>query len=189
MNMKVARVNVGRIAERIVMNELESRGYHIIDLAYTSKTFANVDFIASKAGQSFNVQVKGTSLKSGARRAVQYGYCTKEIVAGTVPMFNGKTEAALRADVIVLVGVYSPSKYHAVVLPVATAEQAAQTNIGQYYRGTKRDGGVRKENKVYVELEGSPKPRVPVHPEKIRERAILLAHLDAWDLAAPPQLR
>jgi hypothetical protein len=51
-----------------------------------------------------------------------------------------------------------------------------------------RDGGVRKENKVYVELEGSPKPRMPVHSDKIRERAVLLAHLDAWDLAAPPQL-
>lgn len=186
--MQVVKGNVGRIAERIVMNELESRGYHIIDLAYTSKTFANVDFIASKGGESFNVQVKGTSLKPSSRPAVQYGYCTAEIVAGHAPMFNGRTEAALRADIIVLVGVYSPKEYHAVVMPVATAEEAAQINIGLYYRAAKRDGGVRKENKVYVELKGSPRPRVPVHPEKERERAILMAHLDAWDLAALPGL-
>ena len=184
--MEVVKGNVGRIAERIVMNELESRGYHIIDLAYTSKTFANVDFIASKGGRSFNVQVKGTSLKTTSRRAVQYGYCTQEIVDGQDPMFNGKTEAALRAEVVVLVGVYSPSNYHAVVLPVAMAEKAAQINLDQYYRAAKRDGGVRKANKVYVELEGSPSPRILVHPEKMRERAILLAHLDAWDLAAAP---
>lgn len=40
--------NVGQIAERMAMNELEARGFHIIDLAYTYRTFANVDFMASK---------------------------------------------------------------------------------------------------------------------------------------------
>lgn len=31
--MQVERGNVGRIAERIAMNESEARGFHIIDLA------------------------------------------------------------------------------------------------------------------------------------------------------------
>lgn len=186
--MEVDSKNVGRIAERIAMNELEARGFHIIDLAYTSKTFANVDFIASKGGRSFNVQVKGTSLREKQRPAVQYGYCTKETVAGTIPMFNGKSEAALRADVIVLMGVYSPRRYTAVVLPVDRAEAAAQMNISLYYRATKKDGTARVENKVYVELEGTPRPRVPVPAEKVKERELLLAHLDAWDLLTPPTL-
>lgn len=188
--MEVDKGNVGRIAERIVMNELEARGYHIIDLAYASRTFANVDFIASKNGRSFNVQVKATSVKPNKRRAVQYGYCNEELVADRAKtVFNGRTEAALRADVVVLVGVRSPKDYWAIVLPVDRAEECAQINIEQYYRQTKEDGSRRTPNKIFMELDVSLRARASVHPEKQRERDILLAHVDAWDLGAPPVLR
>lgn len=187
--MIIDQKNVGRIAERIAMNELEARGFHIIDLAYTSRTFANVDFIASKGGRSFNVQVKGSSVPMGKRRAIHYGYCVGAQVDGSMPVFNGKTDAALRADSIILMGVRSATDYWASVLPVERAEEAAQLNLNQYFRLPKADGSPRKEGKMYVEIDASPNARKLVHPEKSKERELLIAHLGAWELvhSAPIQ--
>src|SRR5690348_4413354 len=114
------------------MNELEARGFHIIDLAYMSKTSANVDFIASKGGRSFNVQVKGATnvFKSKSDRWwVQYGYCDEAAVCGSREIFNSKSDFALSADVIALLAIKSPREYRAFILPVERAEQAAQINM------------------------------------------------------------
>ena len=177
--MQVERGNVGRIAERIAMNELEARGFHIIDLAYMSKTAANVDFIASKGGSSFCVQVKGMSNKPSARWTVQYGYCDEDIVERRRRFYNGKSDYALKADVVVLLAVKAPSQYRAVVLPVAQAEKAAQMNIDGYYRLPKEGGGKRTPSKVWIELEPSARPRT-LNPARDAERALLLEHVDAW---------
>ena len=181
--MEINSRNVGRIAERIAMNELEARGFHIIDLAYMSKTSANVDFIASKGGKSFSIQVKGTSIRlnsPSSRWAVQYGYCDEEVVERRRPFYNRKSEFALKADVIVLVAVNSPSKYKAVVLPVDKAEEAAQMNISGYYRQPKPGGGKRTPNKVWTDLEPAANPR-KLNPAKDAERALLKPYQDAWE--------
>lgn len=186
--MEIHRDNVGRIAERIAMNELEAHGFHIIDLAYMSKTFANVDFIASKGGRAFNVQVKGASNNVSSRRAIHYGFCDDDIVAGTTKMFNGKADAPLKADVVVFMALRSPSDYWALVMPVDRAEAAAQINLDRYYRQPKANGEARKPHKVWVDLERSKKARKQADESTGRERALLLAHLNAWDLLAPPLL-
>lgn len=181
--MRIEANNVGRIAERIAMNELEARGFHIIDLAYMSKTSANVDFIASKAGKSYNIQVKGMTniIKTTRTRwTVQYGYCTEEIVSGTKSMFNSKDEFALKADVIILIGVDSPSHYKSVVLPVKIAEKAAQINISGYYRQLKDNGEARKPNKVRTNLEPSRAPKKS-NDSKSLEQAVLSSYVDQWD--------
>lgn len=105
-----------------------------------------------------------------------------------MPVFNGKTEAALRADTIILMGVRSPTDYRASVLPVDRAEEAAQLNLNQYFRLPKADGSPRKEGKMYVETDASPNAKM-VHPEKSKERELLIAHLGAWELvhSAPIQ--
>jgi hypothetical protein len=173
--------NVGRIAERIVMNELEARGFHIIDLAYTSKTSANVDFIASKNGKSYYVQVKGmTNKPNDARWSFQYGYCDEDIIKCRSPLYNGRQNAALKADVIVLLAVKSPADYRAIVMDVDTAETAAQLNISCYYRQSKTDGGIRKPGKIWVELEPPAKPRKQ-DAKKDRERALLRDCVNAWE--------
>ena len=181
--MEVNSRNVGRIAERIAMNELEARGFHIIDLAYMSKTSANVDFIASKGGESFNVQVKGTSNPLGSpssRWAVQYGYCDENVVENRRPFFNSKSDFALKADVIVLLAVNSPSKYRAIILPVERAEEAAQMNISGYYRQLKASGEKRTPNKVWTDLEPAAKPR-KLNASKDAERELLKGFEDRWD--------
>lgn len=178
--MQIERANVGRIAERIAMNELEARGYHIIDLAYMSKTAANVDFIASKGGQSFHVQVKGMSNKPLARWAVQYGYCDEAAVEKRRAFFNGKSDFALKADVVVLLAIKSPADYMAVVLPVGAAEEAVQLNMDGYYRLPKSDGGKRTPSKVWVNLEPAKNSQMANLPRE-REQAILRRHVNAWE--------
>lgn len=180
--MEITSKNVGRIAERIAMNELEGRGFHIVDLAYMSKTSANVDFIASRNGRSFNIQVKGMSnvIQSANHRwRVQYGYCNDEIVENRRPFFNSKTDFALMADVIVLIAVNSPSHYRAIVMPVAVAERAAQLNVSGYYRLPKADGGKRQPNKVWTNLKAATNPR-KLDPLKDEEQALLKDHQDGW---------
>ena len=181
--MEINSKNVGRIAERIAMNELEARGFHIIDLAYMSKTTANVDFIASKNGKSFNVQVKGASNPFGPPRrrwTVGYGQCNEETIEGRSSFFNAKSDFALRADVIVLIAVNSPSNYCAVVMPVDEAEKAVQLNMTGFFRQPKRDGGKHAPGRMWSDLEPSPRARAQ-NPYKDKERAILRSYQDAWD--------
>lgn len=178
--MQIDKKNVSRIAERIAMNELEARGFHIIDLAYMSKTTANVDFIASKGANSFRVQVKGTTNKPQARWAVQYGFCDENTVQKRHSFFNSKTAFTLQADVVVLLAVKSPSNYRAVVMPVKEAEQAAQMNMDGYYRQPKPGGGKRKPHKVWTDLEPTPNPRKQ-NLFKEKEQAFLRPYADAWE--------
>jgi hypothetical protein len=159
------------------------RGFHIIDLAYMSKTSANVDFIASKGGRSFNIQVKGATnvFKSkSARWWVQYGYCDEDAVGGRRAIFNSKTEFALKADVIVLLAIQSPSEYRAIVLPVEKAEEAAQINMDGYYRQPKASGEKRKPGKFWCHLSPAANPRKS-DPFKEKEQALLNSYADAWD--------
>ncbi|MBP8232493.1 MAG: hypothetical protein KAY22_09320 [Rhizorhabdus sp.] len=178
--MEISARNVGRIAERIAMNELEARDFHIIDLAYMSKTSANVDFIASKAGHSFNVQVKGMSWVGKERARVQYGHCDDAMIERRSSVFNRHSNFALMADVIVLLAVRSPSKYRAVIMPVDAAEQAAQLNMDGYHRQEKVAGGKRKPSKLWTDLEGATTPRT-VNTFKDAERAHLQLFENMWE--------
>jgi hypothetical protein len=181
--MEINSKNVGRIAERIAMNELEARGFHIIDLAYMSKTSANVDFIASKGGKSFNIQVKGATnpLPSPSSRWwIQYGYCDEDIVEKRRPLFNAKSDFALKADVIILLAVNSPSNYRAIVMPVEKAEEAAQINMSGYYRQPKPAGGKRQPGKIWMNLEPAANPRKQ-NPSHDAERALLKRYEGAWE--------
>jgi hypothetical protein len=60
MDTSINRRNVGRIAERIVANELEFRGFRVGDLNKEGIS-ANADLIAVKDGEPRQTQVKGAS--------------------------------------------------------------------------------------------------------------------------------
>ena len=52
----INQTNVGRIAERIVSNELEYRGFRVSDLNKEG-TSANADLLAAKDGKATQIQV------------------------------------------------------------------------------------------------------------------------------------
>ena len=86
-DVNLGRRSVGKVAERIVMNELEARGYRVTDLNKDGLS-ANADLIAAKGGKIWQIQVKGSTNTMDKRWWIQYGYCTPEIIAGKIKMFN-----------------------------------------------------------------------------------------------------
>jgi hypothetical protein len=175
--------NVGRIAERIVSNELESRGFRVSDLNKEG-TSANADLLAAKDGKTWQIQVKGATEENGWW--VNYGFGTDDKIGGSKPMFNA-TESFYKAQIVVLVSVKNPSEYRCVILPVIEAEKAAQLNLDHSYRNGKVDGSPKKPGKVWVSLDYIPKSRDPSRiPLLLAEQQILERFIDNWDIEAIP---
>ncbi len=178
--MPLSRYSIGKIAERIVMNELEARGYRATDLNKDGLS-ANSDVLAAKDGKVWQIQVKGATNKPTDRWWLQYGHCDSETISRQAPVFNRK-DSFYRAQYVFLVAVQSPSKYRVFVLSVEMAEKAAQLNLERYYRRPRmHDGGVRKPGKVWVVVEEGKRDRRH-DPLLDKERKILQKGEDAWNL-------
>jgi len=177
----ISQHNVGRIAERIVANELEARGFRVSDLN-SDGTAANADLLAVSQSLILQVQVKGAANLETGRWWVEYGFCTHEIIANPAESMFNRRKSFYTADRVVLVAVRSPSKYSCIVLPVAEAERAVQLNLDRDYRTLTRAGQPKTPHKLYVTLEPSPRERVrDAHLGE--ERAILQRYRDegGWD--------
>ncbi len=178
--VNINRHNVGRIAERIVSNELESRGFRVSDLNKEG-TSANSDLLAAKDGKTWQIQVKGAS-EGGGGWWVNYGFCRQEVIDGKTKMYNS-VESFYRAQVVVLVSVKSASEYKCVVLPVKEAEKAAQCCLDHSFRNRKRDGSMKKPGKVWVYLNYIAKVRDESRlPALKTEQQIINKNIDNWDL-------
>ncbi len=160
--------NVGRIAERIVANELEARGFRVSDLNKEG-TAANADLLAVSPRQTLQIQVKGSANGPKDRWWIGYGYFTDQIVGGSRPIFN-RAKSFYTANVVILVAVRSPKEYSCVVLPVDIAKRAAQKHL-EAFRARGWPHG-----KTHMTLE--PPPRAKEHPKVIQERAILAHYRD-----------
>jgi hypothetical protein len=121
--ININKHNVGRVAERVVSNELESRGFRVSDLNKKG-TSANADLLAAKDGKTWQIQVKGAS-EGGSGWWVNYGFGQDEVIEGRKKMYNS-VESFYRARVVILVSVKSAREYRCVVLLVDEAEKAAQ---------------------------------------------------------------
>lgn len=177
--------NVGRIAERIVSNELEFRGFRVSDLNKEG-TSANADLLAAKTGKTFQIQVKGATEDNGWWFG--YGYCTDAIIAGKGKeegrMFNRcSTSSFYKAEIVVLVSVKSPREYSCLVLPVEIAEKAAQVNLDREYRTPKKDGTPKKPSKVWVSPDWPPDTN-DASKERLfeLERELLVPYRDKWNV-------
>jgi hypothetical protein len=110
----VNKRNVGRIAERIVSNELEYRGFQVSDLNKEG-TSSNADLLAAKGGRTYQIQVKGATWDNGWWW--NYGFCNDEIIDKKKHMFNSCFEGFYQAQIVVLASVKSPTEYQCLVLP------------------------------------------------------------------------
>jgi hypothetical protein len=180
----VTRGTGGRIAERIVANELEVRGFHVTSLNKDGQ-LGNADLLAAGHGKVWQVQVKGARHRPKHRWWIQYGYCTLEIARGNGSVFN-RHDSFYRADIVVLVAWRSPKDYKCIVLRTEDAERAAQLSLDCDYRRPKRNGEERRPSSmIYATLEST--PRHNQLPPDIRmkldeQREILSRHEDAWKI-------
>jgi len=177
----IGRGNIGRIAERIVANELEFRGFLVRDLNLEGFA-ANVDLLAVKDRKVWQIQVKGCRYLKGWW--FQYGYCKDRHIRDNADMFNVAGNS-FKADVVVLICVRSPNDYQSIVLPVAKAEEAAQINLNYEYRTKKRDGSDKKANIVCMSF-CLPKKSSETRKREMKREQDLLAQYkdrdDKWDI-------
>lgn len=178
----INRKNVGRIAERIVSNELEFRGFRVSDLNKEG-TSANADLLAARDGKTWQIQVKGATEDDGWWFG--YGYCDEAIVAGKGKdegrMFNRCSNSSFyKAQIVVLVSVKSPKEYSCLVLPEKIAEEAAQTNLDREYRTLKKDGARKRPGPVWVSLDWTPKTTDARKRSFDAERGLLEPYRDTW---------
>ena len=181
----VGQGNVGRIAERIVANELEYRGFRVTDLNKDG-TSANADLLAACGEKTLQIQVKGASQRRTDKGWedwwVQYGYCNAEIMSKMQPMFN-RTSSFYKAQVVILAAVRTPCEYTCVVLPVHVAERAAQINLNREFRIPTLKGTPHKPHKVWIYLDRIPQMRDPGRlPLFNEEAAILRQYRDNWEI-------
>ena len=182
-DMKIERSNVGKIAERIVMNELEFRGYRGTDLNKDGLS-ANADLLATRRGRVWQVQVKGATNEGYKDWWVQLGHNTQDIINRTARMFN-RRNSFYSADLVVLVAVRSPREYRCFVLPVLKAERLAQICMDRGYRTARLDGGKKQPGKIWLWVGPRPKERPrtrDIQKMMMRERKILCAYEDRWNL-------
>lgn len=178
-DMLLNKRSVGKIAERIVMNELEVRGYQTTDLNKDGLR-ANADILASKEGKVWQIQVKGATNTPTGRWWVQYGHCDADIINGKAKVFNRK-KSFYTAQYVALVAVRSPSEYRCFILPVEKAEKVAQLGLDRGYREPRRDGGEHSPGKMWTVVERGQRDRTH-DPRLDKEREILQAGENAWDL-------
>lgn len=176
--VEINRGNVGRIAERIVANELESRGFRISDLNKEG-TSANADLLAVKDGKALQLQVKG-STDDGFW--VSHGFATQEKIDGHKPMYNS-ADSFYRANFVILVCVKAASQYRCVVLPAELAEALAQLCVEYSYRLPNRDGSKKKPGKTVVSPDYVPNSK---NSDRLRmmqaEHIILQPYIDRWEI-------
>lgn len=188
----IGKENIGKIAERIVMNEFEARGYRSTDLNKDGLS-ANADLLVAKDGNTWLVQVKGAANSPDGSWGIQYGYCDQKLIDGSGPAFNRHPDAYYRASHVVFAAVRSPSQYRCFVMDVVTAEELVSVFLDGTYRLGKIGGGVYKPGKMWfgdfdIDPQNTPKwKRSPNGQKKIlesiiRQRDLLLAHEDQWDL-------
>ncbi len=177
--VEINKTNVGRIAERIAANELDSRGFRVTDLNKEGIA-CNADLLAAKNGKTWQVQVKGSTWDNGWW--FNYGFCDEARIQNkALPFFNRAT-GFYRAEVVVLVCVNSPKDYVCVVIPVVEAEKAAQLNL-DLFRMSKKDGGAKKPGKMWCSLDYLPNTKSEQRKKILTKELEIIQHYkEAWDV-------
>jgi len=175
---KITKINIGRIAERIAANELESRGFHVTDLNKDGIK-ANADLLAVKGGKTWQIQVKGSTWDQGWW--FNYGFCTEELIRDEKKSVFNRVDSFYVAQIVVLICVKSLVEYVCIVLPLSEAERAAQLNL-RLFRMKKSDGSAKQPHKMWCDLNYIPKTS-PQREEILRQQQeIIQKHEKAWDM-------
>ncbi len=99
-------------------------------------------------------------------------------------MFNRVAGSFYRADMVALVAVRTPNEYRVVMLPLAQAEDAAQSNLDHAFRTPTLSGNKRSPDaKAWVSLDRIPNVRDAARlPILEAEAQILAPYIDNWNI-------
>jgi hypothetical protein len=166
--INIVQKNVGTIAERIVANEFEARGFRVSDLNKDGYA-ANADLLAVSPDLTLQIQVKGAANQTKERWWIGYGYFTEDFILGKERLFN-RSDSFYKASVVALVTVRSPNNYSCVVMPTNKAEQAAELH--------RDDFRLRKWPRGKTHMSLVPPPRAKESQHVIKERKLLALYRD-----------
>ncbi|MDX2224141.1 MAG: hypothetical protein SFV21_15430 [Rhodospirillaceae bacterium] len=183
MKTKTSRTSRGKIAERIVMNELASRDINVTDL--NKDGFApNADLIASVEGRLFPIQVKGAKVKPKQNWWLQFGGCTPANFSGEEPVFNSKIDN-FKVSLVALVAIKSPRNYRCFMMPVWFAEKLAQEAIDADFRKPKKDGSQKKLHLIWIWAEsGKSKRNDSPNLDRLRKKLLKYEVVDDREIVA-----
>lgn len=180
-SIRINKTNVGRIAERIVSNELEYRGFRVSDLNKEGPS-ANADLLAAKDGNTWQIQVKGAT-EGNDGWWFNYGRCNEAIIEHKETRMFNRSSSFYEAKIVVLVSVKSPIEYCCAVLPVESAEKAVQINLDREYRTRRKDNRPKRPGPVWSSLNWIPERTTDERKDSFKaEQEILQSHRDKWDL-------
>jgi hypothetical protein len=166
--INIGQKNIGRIAERIVANELEARGFRVSDLNKEGVA-VNADLLAVSPTQTLQVQVKGSANSPKERWWIGYGHFSEDFLRDRDRRFN-RANSFYKANIVVFVAVKSPVCYSCIVMPVDKAEQAVEL-----HRANFRAQGW-PHGKTHMSLEPPPRAEETDHIKK--ERKLLARYRD-----------
>jgi hypothetical protein len=137
-------VDIGRMGENIVTNELLARSFLVTHLDKgTRGVSANADLMVGhrSSNRPALIQVRACYAQKEPN-FVFLASLTPEVLEGGEPVYNRKL--GFRADYIAAVSINHPKNYRVFIMPVATAEEIVLHTSRAWHTLPKRDGDKRK---------------------------------------------
>lgn len=182
--MKKLQIDIGRIGENIVANELLAAGFLVTHLDKgTRGVSANADLLVGhpEIQKPALIQVKATQADTLGH--IFLGGLSLDIIEGRTPMFNHKS--GFKADFIAAVSYKSNIEYRTFVLPIDHAEREALKIIRLWHNHPKKDGMQRAAiPKGYFAIDEQPAREGQEMRATMRKlaREAFLDYENRWDL-------
>ena len=137
-------VDIGRMGENIVTNELLARSFLVTHLDKgTRGVSANADLMVGHPNSTRPALVQVRACYAPEEpHFVFLASLTPEVLEGCEPVYNRKS--GFRADYIAAVSINHPQNYRVFIMPVATAAEIVLHTSRAWHTLPKRDGDKRK---------------------------------------------
>lgn len=128
----VSKVDIGRIGENIVANDLLERGFLVTHLDKGSRgVSANADLLVGHEQLTEPILIQVKACYAPRLQRVFFGGFPSQILDGEGSLFNSKP--GFHADFIVTVSIKSPKDYRVFVIPVQLAERLLTTAFKKWH--------------------------------------------------------
>ena len=177
-------VDIGRMGENIVTNELLARGFLVTHLDKgTRGVSANADLMVGhpRLSRPILIQVKACHAPRGPD-FVFLGNLTEDVLHGREPVYNRKP--GFRADYLAAVSITDAKTYRTFIIPIQAAEELVLRTYRAWHAHPTRTGIQRKVvPKVYLNVTEKRRERAGARSQEIYQAAseALAAFEDRYD--------
>jgi hypothetical protein len=178
------RVEIGRIGENIVTNELIARGFLVTHLDKGIRGVAtNADLLVGHDKLNEPVLIQVRSCVWPPLDGVFLGGFPPSLLECEGPLFNRKP--GFHAHFVAAVSIKSPKEYQVFVIPVSVAEPILKETYRQWHKVPTREGKQRKPVPtmyIHFGLETMRPKDTPAYRIFLPARQMVLDHVDAFNL-------